>query len=107
MSLDERNMDKALQLLQSFIGTIPYCDNTDDEGHYQQVLYIIFTLMGAYADVEVHTSKGRIDLVIRTMSDLYIIEMKLDGTARDAIKQIDLKNYPDRFALCNLPITTE
>lgn len=107
MSLDERNMDKALQLLQSFIGTIPYCDNTDDEGHYQQVLYIIFTLLGAYADVEVHTSKGRIDLVIRTMSDLYIIEVKLDGTARDAIKQIDLKNYPDRFALCNLPITTE
>nr|WP_298552578.1 PD-(D/E)XK nuclease domain-containing protein [uncultured Parabacteroides sp.] len=65
----------------------------------------MFTLLGAYADVEVHTSKGRIDLVIRTMSDLYIMKMKLDGTARDAIKQIDLKNYPDRFALCNLPIT--
>ena len=105
MSLDERNIDKALQLLQTFIGTIPYCDNTDYEGHYQQVLYIIFTLLGAYADVEVHTSKGRIDLVIRTMSDLYIMEVKLDGTARDAIKQIDLKNYPNRFALCNLPIT--
>ena len=105
MSLDEGDMEKALQLLQTFIGSIPYCDNTDYEGHYQQMLYIIFTLLGAYADVEVYTSKGRIDLVVRTMNNLYLLELKLDGTAREALEQIDLKKYSDRFALCDLPIT--
>ena len=45
---------------------MPYTDNTDYEGYYQQVLYIIFTLTGYYVDVEAHTSKGRIDVVMRT-----------------------------------------
>lgn len=35
--------------------TIPRTDNTNYKGRYQQVLFIMFTLMGAYADVEVHT----------------------------------------------------
>lgn len=105
MSLDEGDLEKTLQRLQTFIGTIPYCDHTDYEGHYQQMLYIIFTLLGAYVDVEVHTAKGRIDLVIRTQSNLYLMELKLDGTAREALEQIDLKRYADRFALCDLPIT--
>lgn len=105
MSLDNGDMNAALSLLKTFMGTIPYCDNTDFEGHYQQVLYIIFTLLGTYADVEVHTPKGRVDLVIRTQENLYIMELKLDGTAAKAAEQIDLKNYSERFALCNLPIT--
>ena len=105
IKLDKGDMNGGLSLLQTFLGTIPYCDNTDYEGHYQQILYIIFTLLGAYVDVEVHTSKGRIDLAIRTASNLYIMELKLNGTAQDAFEQIDIKKYPERFALCGLPIT--
>ncbi|HJC98051.1 MAG TPA: PD-(D/E)XK nuclease domain-containing protein, partial [Candidatus Phocaeicola merdavium] len=82
----------------------PYTDNTDYEGHYQQVLYIIFSLLGYYVDVEVHTPRGRVDVVMRTAHTLYIIEVKLDKSADEAMEQIDLKNYPERFALCGLPI---
>ena len=52
--LSRNDMDGALCLLQTFLSTVPYTDNTDYEGHYQQVLYIIFSLLGYYVDVEVH-----------------------------------------------------
>ena len=98
------DMDGALRLLQTFLSTVPYCDNARSEGHYQQVFYIIFSLLGAYVDVEVRTPRGRIDLVIRTRTLLYIVELKLDKTAWEAMRQIDLKDYPERFALCGLPM---
>ena len=103
-SIDRGNMDEALQLLRTFLSTIPQCDNTDYEGHYQQMLYIIFSLLGFYVDVEVRTPRGRVDVVLRTHSTLYVIELKLDKTADAAMQQIDLKNYPERFALCGLPV---
>lgn len=102
--LSRNDMDGALRLLQTFLSTVPYTDNTDYEGHYQQVLYIIFSLLGYYVDVEVHTPRGRVDVVMRTAHTLYIIEVKLDKSADEAMGQIDLKNYPERFALCGLPI---
>ena len=98
------NMDMALQHLQQFLATVPYAENTNYEGHYQQLLYVIFSLLGMYVDVEVRTPHGRVDMVLRTADTLYLVELKLDQTAEAAMQQIDLKNYPERFALCGLPI---
>ena len=98
------DMDAALHRLQEFLSTIPYCDNTKFEGHYQQVFYIIFSLLGYYVDVEVRTPRGRVDIVLRTKTTLYLMELKLDKSAGEAMEQIDLKNYPERFALCGLPV---
>ena len=97
------DMDDALRQLQEFLLTVPYCDNTDYEGHYQQLLYVIFSLLGLYVDVEVRTPRGRVDIVMRTQTTLYIIELKLNKSAEAAMKQIDLKDYPSRFAQCGLP----
>ena len=98
------DMDGMLCLLQTFLSTVPYCDRTDYEGHYQQMLYIIFSLLGAYVDVEVRTPMGRVDMVMRTTTTLYVVELKLNQSAEAAMQQIDLKNYPERFALCGLPV---
>ena len=98
------DMDGALRLLQEFLSTVPYCDHTNYEGHYQQVFYIIFSLLGAYVDVEVRTPRGRVDVVMRTRTTLYVIELKLGQDADAALRQIDLKQYPERFALCGLPV---
>ncbi|NBH68376.1 ATP-binding protein [Phocaeicola sartorii] len=98
------DMDAALRLLQEFLSTIPYCDNTNYEGHYQQLFYIIFSLFGMYVDVEVRTPKGRVDVVMRTADTLYVIELKLGKDADAAMSQINLKNYPGRFALSGLPV---
>ena len=100
------NMDGALQLLQTFLGTVPYCNVTNYEGHYQQMLFIIFSLLTGYVvDVEVHTPKGRLDIVMLTHTRLYIIELKLNKNAQAALQQINLKNYAQRFALCGKPVS--
>ena len=106
LSRDIRNddMDSALRRLQTFLSTIPYCDNTRYEGHYQQMFYIIFSLLGSFVDVEVRTPRGRVDVVLRTKTTLYVMELKFDKTAGEAMEQINLKNYPERFALCGLPV---
>ena len=104
-ALDKEDLDLALQHLQTFLGTVPYCDNTHYEGHYQQMLFVIFTLLSAYmVDVEVHTPKGRVDMVLCTATHLYLFELKLNQSAEAAMKQIDIKEYAKRFALCGLPI---
>ena len=103
-ALTRDDMDAALRLLQEFLSTVPYCDHTNYEGHYQQVFYIIFSLLGSYVDVEVRTPRGRVDVVMRTPSTLYVMELKLDKDENAAMEQIDLKKYPERFALCGLPI---
>ena len=100
----EERLDDGLRLLQAFLSTIPYCDNTDYEGHYQSLFYTIFSLLGMYVDLEVRTPRGRVDVVMCSLSALYVMELKLDKTADDAMGQIDLKNYPERFALCGLPV---
>ena len=104
-AINKRDMDGALKVLQEFLLTIPYTDNTRYEGHYQQVLYIIFSLMSYYCDVEVHTARGRVDLVMRSKTDLYLIETKLGEGAVAAMQQMDLKDYAARFSACDLPVT--
>ena len=100
----KEDVNGVLTLLQQFLLTVPQCDNTHYEGHYQQMLYIIFSLFGMYVDVEVRTSTGRVDMVMRTATKLYLFELKTNRSAEAAIKQIDLKDYPSRFTLDHLPI---
>lgn len=99
------DMDGALRLLQEFLGTVPYCNNTNYEGHYQQVLFIIFTLLTHFVvDVEVHTPNGRVDVVMETEDTLYLIELKLNKSTQAAMQQINLKQYDQCFARCGKPI---
>ncbi len=103
--IDDGNIEKALELLQTFLSTVPYTENTNYEGHYQSLLYVIFSLIGQYSvDIEVRTATGRIDMVLQTGGVIYLFELKLKGSAAEALAQIDLKNYPERFALGGLPV---
>ena len=104
LALLNDDLNEMLRLLQEYLLTIPQCDNTNYEGHYQQMLYVIFSLLGRYVDVEVRTPKGRVDMVMNSGKALYLFELKLNKSAEAAMNQINLKNYPSRFALTGLPI---
>ena len=97
-------LGEALQLLKEYLLTVPQCDNTNYEGHYQQLLYVLFSLLGYEVDVEVRTADGRIDIVMRTDYALYLMEVKINKTAVRARRQIDVRRYGDRFALEKRPI---
>ena len=87
------DIDGFMERLQSFLADCPYELAKDIELHYQNVLFIVFRLAGLYTKVEYRTSRGRIDLVLQTDSYVYVMEFKLDGTAEQAIQQIEDKQY--------------
>lgn len=84
--------------LQSFFADTTYEVIRDQELHYENVLFIVFKLVGFYTQVKYHTSKGRIDLVLQTDKFIYVMEFKLDGTAEEALQQIHDKHYALPFA---------
>lgn len=94
----EGDVEGFMRRLQSFFADIPYEMTRDLELHYQNVLFIVFKLLGFYTQVEYHTSQGRIDLVLNTDKYIYVMEFKLEGTAEEAIRQIEEKNYALPFA---------
>ena len=70
----------------------------DMEKYFQNVMYIVFRLMGFYVEVERATSRGRIDVVLQTQANVYVMELKLDGSAAEALRQIDERGYAAPFA---------
>ena len=94
------DMDAAFCLLNDFLETVPYCDNTHYEGHWQQTLYIMFALLTNYDIlVEQHTAKGRIDITMETADTIYVMELKFNKSAEDALAQIEAKHYADAFKM--------
>ena len=93
MALRSGDADTFMQLMQSLMAGTPYELIRELENHYQNVMYIITKLMGFYIQAEYRTSNGRIDLMIGTDKYVYIIELKFNGTAEEAMKQIEEKNY--------------
>ena len=69
----------------------------DAELYFQNVVWVIFKMIGFYAEVERHTSDGRVDMVVKTSDYIYILEFKLDKTADEALQQIEDKQYAKPF----------
>ena len=87
------NADAFLTRLRAFFAGIPYELNDKTERHYQAVFYLVFRLLGQYIDVEERSAKGRADAVVKTKDYVYVFEFKLDGSADEALKQIEEKGY--------------
>ena len=92
-------LDGVRDAFTSFLSSIPYEANKDEraknfETHFSYTLYIIFRLLSCYTTlIEKQNSKGRADVIIETDNDVFIFEFKLDGSAEEALKQIEEKQY--------------
>lgn len=91
--------EQFVKRLKSFFAGTPYELVKDLENHYQNVLFIISRLMGFYTRAEYHTSEGRIDMVIQTKDYCYVLEFKLNGTAEEALQQIQDTHYALPFEM--------
>ena len=96
--VESGRIEEFLQRLQSFFADTPYELARDLEVHYQNVLFIVAKLLGFYVKAEYHTNRGRIDLLIQTDKYIYVMEFKLDGSAEEALQQINEKQYAQPFA---------
>ena len=89
----EGRTEQFVERLQSLFADTPYELVKNLENHYQNVVWLLFKLLGFYVQAEYHTSRGRIDLVVKTKDYCYVMEFKLDGTAEEALAQISSKDY--------------
>ncbi|KKB50774.1 hypothetical protein HMPREF1212_01498 [Parabacteroides sp. HGS0025] len=96
--VENGDYDAFFRRLQSFFADTPYELVRELELHYQNVLFIVYKLIGFYVKAEYHTSQGRIDLVLQTDKFIYLMEFKFEGTAEEALRQINEKNYALPFA---------
>lgn len=87
------DIEGFMQRMQSFFAGTPYELIRDVENHYQNVMFTVCRLMGYYTVAEYHTSKGRIDMVVATQQYRYVFEFKFDGTAEQALAQIESREY--------------
>jgi len=83
--------------MQTFIAGMYYEFFENTEQAFQSVFYIVSVLLGAETKPELHTNRGRIDLVTQTKGYIYIFEFILDGTPEDALAQIKEKGYADQW----------
>lgn len=91
--LESGDYDAFLTRLQAFFADFSYELNAKTERHYQVVFYLVFKLMGQFTQAEVKSAKGRADAVVKTPKYIYVFEFKLNGTAEEALQQIDDKGY--------------
>lgn len=91
--LESGDTEAFLTRLSCFFADFPYELNEKTERHYQVVFYLVFKLMGQFTQAEVRTATGRADAVVKTADYIYVFEFKLNGTAQEALKQIDEKGY--------------
>ena len=92
------NPESFMERLDALFARTSYQIQGDCEKDFQYAMYIIFELMGEYVEVERMTSNGRIDVLIQTKEYIYIIEIKINSTADEALGQIEEKGYARPFA---------
>lgn len=94
----EDDIKAFLPYLQTFYDKFPYTIINNNERHYQAVMFTIFSMLGADVKVEEPTPDGRIDMVLKTDTTIYVFELKYNKSADVAIQQIKQKDYAKIYA---------
>ena len=98
--------DLALRELQAYLEGLPYVEGfkkkleevTVAEGFYEWTFYLIFSMLNVYVQTQVKCANGRTDMVVFMPDTIYVMELKINGTAQDALQQIEDKGYAKRYA---------
>ena len=91
--LESGDVPAFLTRLKAFFADFSYELNEEKERYYQVIFYLVFKLMGQFTEAEVRSACGRADAVVKTPKYIYVFEFKLNGTAEQALQQIDDKGY--------------
>ena len=100
-ALKKNDLDLALQEMKAFLAAIPYVEGfkkkleeaATAEGFYEYTLWLIFNMLNVYARTQVKCAGGRTDMVVWMPDAIYVLELKVNGTAQEALDQINTKGY--------------
>lgn len=99
MDIEKGRTDSLRERFTALFARLPYPnDDKVVEKNFQNVIYIVFMLLGQYVMTEIHSSKGRADCVVETDDYVYIFEFKRDGSAKEALQQIEDGGYARTYA---------
>lgn len=98
LALLKDDLDGMLSIARSFFASIPYQEGTlkdapSSEGHFTAMLYVMFSLFSNFCYSQVRTAEGRMDILLKTRTTIYVMELKMDGSVDEALAQIDSKGY--------------
>ena len=96
------DVEGAIERMKALFCSLPYAQNKSlrlIERDFQNVIYLVFTILGEYIISEAHFSKGRADSILINKKYVYIFEFKIDQDAQTALNQINVKNYAGRFKM--------
>ncbi len=96
--IEKGEPEEFMDLLQEFFSDNDYRVAGKKELYFQNVLYVVFKMIGFYVQVERCISRSRMDMILQTSDYIYIIEFKIDKSADEALQQIDDKGYAGPFA---------
>ncbi len=99
IDIEKGETDQLRDRFTALFARLPYpADETIVEQNFQNVIYIVFMLLGQYVMTEVHNAKGRADAIVETKDYIYVFEFKRDKTAKEALEQIEEKGYVKPYA---------
>ena len=96
--LQTEDLESFFETVNAIFATTPYTLNeTPGEAWFHTLFYLMIAASGAYAESEVLTSRGRIDMVVHFPDKIWILEFKCSRPAEAGLKQIHEKGYSDRY----------
>ncbi len=101
VSLLRHDIEGALKAMQSFFASIPYLefgakeldDITKYEAYYEVLTYVVFSIFNCRTFTQVKVARGRTDVVVFMRDAVYVMELKMRGSAQEALDQINSKDY--------------
>ena len=104
-ALKKGDVDLAMREMQAYLACIPYvegfkqklADAATAEGFYEYTMYLIFSMLNVYVRTQVKCAGGRIDMVVWMPDTTYVFELKTEGTAQEALAQIDDRGYAIQY----------
>ena len=111
-ALKQHDIDLAMREMQSYMASIPYIegfkqklkDVATTEGFYEYTMYLIFSTLNFYVRTQVKCAGGRTDMVVWMPDTIYVFELKVNGTAKEALEQIDSKSYAIPYQTDERPV---
>lgn len=98
-ALKVADIERFMDVTTAYMAEIPYTMRRGNspkeyERFFHLIFYLTLRLVSSYTVfTEKQQSHGRCDCIIETEKFVYIIEFKLDGTANEALQQIEDKGY--------------
>jgi hypothetical protein len=102
---EHTKLEELHTLLTSIFAAIPYGIHVNEEKYYQTIFYLILKMINAHIIVEHQTNIGRIDAILETKNNCFIIEFKINAPADKAIEQIKKKQYYQQYQSLDKKIT--